>query len=238
MKIQSKRIIITGATGTVGTELSHLLSSEGHSLVLVARTEGSLKILKEECLQRGAKFAIYLVCDIRLIEDVKCIAESVQELDDKGEIVLINNVGTYYTQSFDQMPYEEIENLVMTNLLGTMYVTRSILPLMLKEGTGQIIDMGSVGATLLRKDAAVYNASKAGLLAFGKTLIKEIRASGIRVTSVLPGSISASASKENDLHRQDALLAWNVAEFLRDLIMMPKNRCVDEVVLMPPQSHF
>ncbi len=236
--MESKRIIITGATGTVGTELSHLLASEGHSLILVARTKEPLKILKEECIQRGAKSVIDLACDIRLIHDAKRIAESLIDLQNEEEIVLMNNVGAYHTQPFDQISYEEIENLVMTNLLGTMYVTRSILPLMLSQGSGQIIDMGSVGATLLQKDAAVYNASKAGLLAFGKTLIKEVRGYGIRITSVLPGSISASSSKEETPHKEDALLAWNVAEFLRDLIMMPKNRCIDEVVLMPPKSRL
>ena len=103
--------------------------------------------------------------------------------------ILVNNAGVGWAGAFAAMPAEMIEELVAVNLLGTARLTRALLPAMLERRRGHIVMVASVAGHVGVRDEALYAATKAAMLNFSESLRYEVRAAGVRVTTVSPGVV-------------------------------------------------
>lgn len=234
----TKRVIVTGASSGIGKEAAWILSESHCELVLVARREDLLREIAQQCRDRGAVSADVIAAD--LSESSATCAEVIQEAIGPGisPLVLVNNAGTAEFGPYAEMDWNVIERSMALNVLGPMRLCHAILPEMLARGGGQIVNVLSIAATHVFPNSGAYSAAKAGLLAFGRSLAASHRRQGIRVTSILPGSVDTPLwdGKDWSPPSEDMLSPRTVAEVIRDAIMSPPDRNYDEIVLMPPKG--
>lgn len=230
----TKRIVVTGASSGIGRETAIALAKAGHQLVLASRRQGLLLELMEEC--RAADIVHTVTCDVTCPDECRALVEEAMKLGGEVEPVLVNAAGMAEFGDFQAMPWPSVEGQIATNLLGPLAICQAIVPWMLSVGRGQIINVLSVAASHPFPGAVAYAASKAGLLMAGKCLAAEYRARGIRVTSLLPGATDTPLWGPGGPAREDMLSPSAVARAIADLIDLPPDRNVDEMVLMPPKG--
>jgi short-subunit dehydrogenase len=230
----NRRAIITGASSGIGKEAAILLAQAGCEVVLASRRAPELEVVLAQC----GPSARAMVCDIGTAEACHRLIEVARSMGDETYPVLVNAAGMAAFGGFLERPIEEFEEQVRVNLLGAAYCSHAIIPWMLQQGGGQIINVLSVAAVHVFPGSAGYSSSKAALHVLGKVISEEFRSQGVRVTSLLPGSVDTPLweGKEWSPPREDMLSATAVAEAIRDLVMMPTDRNVDELRLMPPKG--
>lgn len=231
-----KRAIICGASSGIGRATALALSKTGCELVLAARRRALLDELVAQCEKNGAK-ALGVPCDITKFQECEELVAQARTLG-KAAPVLINSAGVAEFGDFVTTPVASLEGQIHTNLLGPVFACRAVVPWMLEVGHGHIVNVLSISATTVFAGSAAYSASKAGLLMFGKILAAEYRKQGLRVTSVLPGATDTAiwSGQQFVPSREDMLHPEAVAEVIRDVILLPEDRNVDEITIMPPKG--
>ena len=233
----TKRVIVCGASSGIGRATALELSKCGCELVLVARRRPLLEELSKQCEANGAK-TILVPCDITQYQECEQFVETARNAGDGVEPVLVNSAGVAEFGDFAATPVTSIDDQIRTNLFGPIYACRAFLPWALEVGRGQIVNVLSISASTVFGGAAAYSASKAGLLMFGKSLAADYRKQGLRVTAVLPGATDTAIWSHQDFvpSREDMLSPEAVAECIRDVIMLPTDRSIDEITIMPPKG--
>ena len=184
--LKDKVVLITGASSGFGEDAAWLFTNEGCKVVLAARRLDRLQKLASALQDAGGE-AIAIPVDIVNGDDVENMVASAIDL--YGQIdILFNNagigrVGWYEEYSMDR----DIETLINVNLIGTMRVTRAVLPHMLKRREGHIINMISVAGFIAAPLISSYSASKFGLRAFTDSIRREVAPLGIKVSAIYPG---------------------------------------------------
>lgn len=176
-------IVITGASSGVGARLSERLAARGATVVAIARNRERL-----QALHAGSGRIVPIIADTA---DTAALPQVVAEIEASiGPIAtLINNAAVYTAHEFTSQDATEIDRLIGTNLIGTMHLTRAVLPAMVARKTGRIINVASVAGTRGIPTEAIYCASKHGLLGFADALAQELVPHGITVCSICPGGI-------------------------------------------------
>ena len=176
--------LVTGAAGGMGSAIAVALIEQGYRLVLVDRDEAALAALAARL--DGPTFQLVLdVTDAARVDRLpELLPEDFRQVD-----VLVNNAGHDVggRQRFDLGSADDWADIVQTNLIGTMRVTRSLLPGMVSRNTGDIVNMSSISALRLVPDMAPYSASKAGVHMLTDILRGELAQTGVRVAEILPG---------------------------------------------------
>ncbi len=228
------RTVITGASSGIGRATALLLARDGHSLVLNARREHELQTLAESCLSGGACAVAVVAGDISDPDTAPQLADAVA-MSGPGEVVLVNNAGTASFGPFHEMPIETSLKMVEIILGGAMRAAHALLPTMLEYGSGTVINVLSIAARQDFGGSQAYSAAKAGLASFSRTLSLDNRRQGVRVTSLLPGATDTPLWDEIETHpaREDMLSARAVAETIKYLIDLPRDRVIDEIVMTP-----
>ena len=231
-----KQVFITGASSGIGAELAILLAERGYELILTARRENLLLEIAKQCEELGA-LRVDTICGD--INSVSVETHIDQYLSGEGEIVLVNNAGIAEFDQFFESNNAKSRSQLETNLLAPIFLTRSVLPLMLNAGSGQIINVLSIAAKSVFTGAAIYSASKAGLLQFGNVIREEYRRQGIRVTQVIPGATNTpiwGMDTNQGPPREKMLTSRAVADAIYQVIASPADRVIEEVVLTPPDG--
>lgn len=181
----SKRILITGAAGGIGTGLCHFFAEQGwHVTAVDIQTEG-LNSLAEQCPQQ-IKPLVLNCCD------ADAVMASLKECTVHA---MINNAGGGKALRLDNCSVETWQADLQLNLNAAFYVTRTLLPNMLRNGGGSIINIGSVNS-LQAIGHPAYSAAKAGLAHYTKSLALEYAAKGIRANCIAPGTVATPCWKD------------------------------------------
>ncbi len=190
MSLRHKIAIVTGASGGIGEATAKLFAKEGASVALVARNLKNLNRIVSELKKKGKKVAA-VQGDISDENEVQNIVE--QTIRHFGRIdVLINNAGVINDPvPFHTMSDKVIHELVDTNMIGTFRMTRAVLPTMLEQKNGVIVNIASVAGIkgVEKVPLAVYNASKAGVIMFTKSIALEYGRYNVRANCVCPGTV-------------------------------------------------
>lgn len=185
MAKQAKRnALITGAAGGMGTAIAKALLAENFRVVLVDRDGSRLAALQEE-LGDGATALSLDITDAPAVARLPdAIPAAFRPID-----ALINNAGHDIggRKRFDVGSADDWADIVETNLIGLMRVTRAILPEMVARNEGDIVNMSSINALRIVPDMAPYSASKAGVHMLTETIRGELAETGIRVIEINPG---------------------------------------------------
>lgn len=229
MPHQKLDILITGASRGIGAAIASALG-HGHNVVLIGRDYAALTSVASGLPTDNVRL---VTCDMRSTDDIDRLCQTVGNVD-----VLINNAGIAQFGDVVDMPRTDIERQVATNLLGPLTMMSNLLPSMLSRKSGMIITVNSVASTTIFRGAAAYSASKAGLLAFTRSLRQEVRDHNIKVVDLIVGAteteIWSSASRSEHGHRM--MTADNVADLVGQLVKgFHDDRCMIEEITIRPQ---
>lgn len=183
--LRGKVVLITGASSGIGAAIAHAFAAQGAQVILAARRAEKLLDVAGELDAYGVR-ALVIPADItREADRVALVNAALREF---GRIdVLVNNAGLLLAGYFWQQAPDQMQALVQTNLYAPIRLTQLVLPCMLERREGHIVNVSSVGGRVsLPPGAAVYVASRAGLIAFSETLRREVLPRGVRVSWVLP----------------------------------------------------
>jgi NAD(P)-dependent dehydrogenase (short-subunit alcohol dehydrogenase family) len=184
----NRSIIITGAAGAIGGAAARLFASQGARLALVDIDEPRLKSLSGELRADGTQ-VIPICADVRQSGDVAAYVAAT--LESFGRIDgFFNNAGTEGelkpTQDYDEA---EFDRVLGVNLKGIFLGLRHVLPVMIRQGAGAIVNTGSIASERGLAGACAYNASKHGVIGLTRTAASESGPLGVRVNAVMPGVI-------------------------------------------------
>lgn len=185
------RAIVTGATHGIGRAISEMLAMRGAQLGLIARSEDELKRVAEEIGERATP----LPADVG---DRAAITGAIEAFVDRagGIEILVANAGIARYEPFADQPPDHADQMVRTNVLGTINTVRAGLQPMLDRGIGHIVVVSSGAALRAFPWAAVYGATKAANKGFAEALRHELSGTGVSVSTVLPGEVRTSLHDE------------------------------------------
>ena len=229
--------LITGGGRGIGAETAKLLAQHGATVVLVARTRAQLEATAAQIRDAGGK-AFWFAANVA---DEGALREAVQgALSINGGIdILVNNAG--YIHSFGPIATSEPAEWWQTlegNLKGMYLTTRLVLPSMLEQGRGQIVNVLSVAGMRAFAGLSAYSCAKAAGLMFTRVLAKEVRKQGIRVMAILPGAVDTAiwGDGEGIPDREKMIRPETVARLIVQMLTTPPDATVDELLVLPQEG--
>lgn len=186
-----KTVLITGATSGIGEACARRFARGGYRLVLTGRNEEKLKALREELETTGTEVRS-LVFDVREREAATAAMASLDVVPD----VLINNAGLALGLEKEyEGDYQDWDTMIDTNIKGLLTMTRLVVPRMVEQGKGHIINIGSVAGDAAYANGNVYCATKAAVKALSDGLRIDLAETPLRVTNVKPGLVETNFSR-------------------------------------------
>lgn len=237
--INSKVVIITGASSGLGEATAQRLAERGAKLVLAARREDRLKSLTEELTAKGAEVT-WQVTDVTDSQQVESLAALAKKTFGRID-VLINNAGLMPLAPMDALKVDEWEQMIDVNIKGVLYGIAAVLPTMREQHSGHVINLSSVAGHKVFPGGAVYCATKYAVKALSEGLRMEA-GDEIRSTNISPGAIETeltstitdpNAAKAAEELYQIAIDADAVARAIVYAIEQPADVDINEIVLRP-----
>jgi len=190
MNFKDKVIVITGASSGIGEASAEEFAKRGANIVLVARRKDKLEKVEKSLTKYPVKI-LSVICDVSEKEQVKQMVEKVLETFPQID-VLINNAGFVIYGKVEELSIEDVESQMKTNYFGTIYCTKLFLPHFLKQNSGHIVNVASVGGSFGVPGIATYCATKFALLGFSEGLHHELHETNVGVTVVSPIMVRTS----------------------------------------------
>ncbi len=197
--MHKKVVLITGVSAGIGHDLSLKLIQQGYQVIGLSR-----RFINIEGMT-------HYQCDISSIECVQKVIQSIKEEYTKIDY-LINNAGIGVAGSLKDISYANIQAIIDTNIIGTITITKELLPLIIKA-QGRIINIGSVAGDLTIPYQGLYSMSKAAIDKFSEALAMELKIYHIKVTNIMPGDTKTEFTQSriintsNDIEGQHAIKA-------------------------------
>lgn len=202
-----KVVLVTGAARGIGREIAITMAKAGYDIAINARkiTE-EVENLKNEIEKEYEVNVAIVLGDVSKFEEAENIVK--QTIESLGKIdVLVNNAGITKDGLLMRMSKEDFESVINVNLEGTFNVTRNVIPLMIKQKCGRIINISSVVGVTGNAGQTNYSASKAGIIGFTKSLAREVASRNILVNAVAPGFIATDMTSILNDTQKDAINA-------------------------------
>jgi len=192
--LKNKVVLITGASSGFGEDAARLFAREGCKVVLAARRLDRLQALAAEIQNAGGE-ALAIPVDVNQPAEIEVMVQTALDFYQCIDI-LFNNAGYGSVDWFENLdPERDIETIIRVNLIGTMLVTRAVLPYMLEHSEGHIINMSSVAGLIAAPLITTYAAGKFGARAFTDALRREVSPFGIKVSGIYPGPATTEFGK-------------------------------------------
>ncbi len=228
-----KVVLITGASSGIGKNVALALANYGTKLVIVARREK--KLIQTTRQLRKLKIKVLpIIGDIRTRDDRARIVE--QTMKNFGRIdVLINNAGLGKANLFLEQPISEIDELIETNVLGLIKMSKLVIPIMKEQNNGHIINLSSSLAFLPVYPFAVYCATKSAVKTFSDCIRDEVKAYGIKISTVFPGPYGTEFHKVAGLDDSSyqSYSVSRLAEKIARLVIKPKDNLIQPWFFIP-----
>lgn len=207
-KLEDRKVLITGATGGIGKNLSSAFFARGCKVFLHGTNEDKLKIFKEELASLHPNHDsnnIYIFkADLANQDEIKQLSgNALQQM--QGVDILINNAGITKDGLLMRMKNKDFEDVLNINLLSACLLARDISTAMLKQRFGRIINISSVVGVLGNPGQTNYCASKAGMIGFSKALARELATKNITVNCIAPGFIESAMTEQLNEKQIDAI---------------------------------
>lgn len=227
-----KAVWLTGAGSGIGKALAFEFSAYNIPLVISGRNEERLNSVKNEIMESGRG------CEVEILDITSSdsVYKSYNRISQKFKIeYLVNNAGVTRFKSAENHSLDEIDRIISTNLTGSIYMIKSVLPEMIKENSGTIVNILSVAAEKTFTNSSVYAASKAGLAAFAKGLREELKASDIRVINIYPGATKTEMWHQEALDKfSDRMMSpTELAKFVCGICVEKNSVVTEEITLRP-----
>ena len=231
-RLEGKVAFVTGGSKGIGFSVAERLLEMGARVLICGREAQTIEKAAQLLSSKGE--VSWIVCDVRDESQVKsAIARCVAQFG--GIDILVNNAGFgIYGKTVEEMTSDEFRSIIETNLLGVFYACHESIPLMKARGGGYIINISSLAGQNAHPRMAAYNASKFGLNGFTEAMMQEVRADGIKVTAICPGSVNTffggdvpSEEKSWQIQPED------IADMVQDLIEMNPRTLPSRIEVRP-----
>lgn len=194
-KLQGQVAIVTGAGRGIGAAAARRLAAAGAMVVLAARSADEIEAVAAE-LRHAKRQAIAVAGDITDPDVVEEVVESALDQFNRVDI-LVNNAGVIWPlEEVAEVDAEEWTYNIFTNLIAPLYMTRSVLPLMIDQGYGRIVNVSSHAAQIPVPGGSAYCAAKAGLDMLTRVLALEIAGRGVTVNALVPGNVDTAMQED------------------------------------------
>jgi len=192
--LSGKIAMVTGGSKGIGKAIALELGRRGAKVAICGRSEESLQSTESELRNAGAD-CLASVCDIR---DEKAIKKLIAQVHSEfGAVnILVNNAGVYRTEPLESHSTEGWQDVLQTNLTGTMLVCRAIVGGMIGAGWGRVINISSISGRVGEIWGSAYSASKFGMIGLTQSLALEVAKNGITVNAVCPGWVATEMAAE------------------------------------------
>lgn len=236
-----KIALITGATSGIGKATAEAFAKQHIDLILCGRRQERLDEVAEEL---GKKVAVQtLVFDVRNFTEVEnalnSLADKWREID-----ILVNNAGNAHgLDTIDTGSVADWDAMIDGNVQGLLYVSKMVMPTMVKRKAGHIINLSSVAGKQTYANGAVYCASKKAVEAISEGMRLDLTQHGIKVTNIAPGAVATEFSEvrfKNDTERAakvyegyDALTAEDIADAILYAVTVPERVCIADMTIYP-----
>ena len=235
MDIKNKVVIVTGASSGIGEATARAFGREGAKVVLAARRMDKLHTLAQEInsMNTGAQ-TLVIQADLSKLEDIQAMIA--QTLEKFGRIdILVNNAGFGRLDWLENLdPIKDIQAQIELNVLGVIQTTRQVLPVMMEQRAGSIINMCSMAGLVATPTYTVYAASKHAVHGFSEALRREVKPWGIDVSLIYPGGVVTEFTQHAGIKRKTnaktpksmLLTAEQVANAVIKLVKRPRRMLI------------
>lgn len=233
MNDKIKTAVVTGASSGIGFSVAMMLVKEGYDVYGIGR---NFTGVKDEIEKEDRFHSVQL--DLLNIDEITAFITALK-LKHKVSI-LVNSAGVAYYGPFEDIKVQEISEMVNTNLLAPMVITK-VLMKDIKESQGYIINISSVTAEMNNNTHGVsYGATKAGLTSFSRSLFSEVRKYGVKVINVEPDLTDTALYRNADFKTSEVfderLLSLDVAECVKQVINMRDGAVITDITVRPQKN--
>lgn len=241
MKLQNKITVITGTGKGIGRAVAELFLKEGAMLVLNSRTKADLDSFKKEHAEQSEKITC-IPGDITKESTInRIIKETIKK--HKRIDILINNAGFGIFKDMVKTTNKEFDDLFNVNVRALYLITRGILPYMINQKEGTIINIASLSGKQGFATGTIYCAAKHAVMGLTRALFLEVRKYNIRVTAICPGSVDTDffnreSHTTSNLKKETMLTPGNIAESCLYAAVLPQNAVVSELEIRPANPKY
>ncbi|WP_324027280.1 SDR family oxidoreductase [Maribacter sp. BPC-D8] len=245
MKLEDKVLIITGASSGIGRATAIKLAENGAKVVLMARSEDELNDLKSDINKKGGE-ALVVTGDVTKKSDFeKVVSKTKREF---GKITgLVNNAGLMPLSFVENLKTDEWDKMVDVNIKGVLNGVAAVLPELIENKGGNIINVSSMAAHRYYPGGAVYCATKSAVKMFSEGLRQELAPKyGINITSIEPGNVSTNLlstitdedvkEKMKEMPQIEPLKAEDIANAIYYAISQPDRVNINDVYILPSEQ--
>ncbi|NOX47007.1 MAG: SDR family oxidoreductase [Chlorobi bacterium] len=239
----NRTALITGATSGIGKASAIKFAQNGYKLILTGRRKERLENLSKELTEKFSVEVLALNFDIR---DKKAVESNIQSLTEpwKKIDVLVNNAGLAAgLNTFQDGSFDDWETMIDTNVKGLLYISKFVSNLMIKNGKGHIINIGSIAGKEVYPNGNVYCATKHAVDALTKAMRIDMVHHGIKVTQIAPGAVETEFSlvrlkgdkeKAANVYKGfEPLHPEDIAESVYYVTTLPAHVNINDLLIMP-----
>lgn len=230
--LKNKVGLITGGTKGIGYSVALAMADQGMNVYITGRTKGGIDLALAKLKEEGAYGVKGIVCDVRNFSSQQACVEQI--MAERGKLdVLIANAGVGHFAPISELSVDQWNEVIDVNLTGVFYSAKAALEA-LQASKGYVITIASLAGTNFFARGSAYNASKFGLVGFTQAMMLDLRQSGIKVSTIMPGSVSTYF---ND-HTPSEADAWkiqpeDIGQMIIDLLHMPARTLPSKVEVRP-----
>jgi len=227
--------LVTGAGRGIGAAIARKLAALGAATVLCGRTQSTLDATAQSIVAAGGRAEI-IPCDVTVLNQLEQAAARLENTHRRLDI-LVNNAGVGgFSHPLHQLPPDEWDRVLNTNLRGVYYAIKAFAPMMIRARSGHIINISSLAGKNALPDGAAYSASKWGLNGLTYSVAEELRGHNIRVSVICPGSVDTELSPHTGKDPKKMLQPEDVAHAVAMLATQAPQSFVSEILLRPTQK--
>ncbi|NQY42263.1 MAG: SDR family NAD(P)-dependent oxidoreductase [Legionellales bacterium] len=243
MELKNKTILITGASSGIGKACAETFAKYGANLLLVARRKNILDEIAEKLITKHRIKILTLQIDITKQKDIDEIFSTLEK-EWQNIDILINNAGLAIGKDkIQDGSLQDWKTMFNTNVIGLLAITSKVLPQMVQNNSGHIVNIGSISSHEVYTGGTVYCATKHAEKIISKGLKLDLTGTNIKVSSIDPGMVETEFSlvrfnqnteKAKEVYRNmEPLKACDIAETILFTITRPSHVNISEIVLLP-----
>jgi len=236
-------ILITGATSGFGKAIAEKFASNGWNCIITGRRKEKLLSLADELISKYSIKVLPLVFDVQkrkeVFDSLSTLPEQWKEIN-----ILVNNAGLALGRdSFENADLDDWDTMLDTNVKGLMYVSKAVVPYLIKKKQGHIINIGSIAGKEVYQFGNGYCASKFAVDALSQSMRIDLLSQNIKVTAIHPGAAETEFSLvrfKGDSNKAASmyqgfipLYAENIADIVYYVATLPASVCINELIVTP-----
>ena len=226
-------VVVTGGTRGIGLAIVKRFALEGYDVITCGRdSDSGARLVKDFRSWFPARNLHFYACDLSKRSGVNDFVNFVHALAHPIK-ALVNNTGYFKPGSILEEPEGQLEGMMNANLYSAYHVSRGLVPQMIQSGVGHVFNICSIASIMAYANGGSYSITKFAMLGMSKVLREETKASGVKVTSVLPGAVLTDSWAGVDLPEDRFIRSEDIADAIWGCFALGPGAVVEELLIRP-----